>query len=212
LIWYPFVQALVRTLWRPVMGPYEVSGIENVPDQGPFILVANHQSYLDPILLQAVVRRPVCTMAKSTQFSDPITGTIVKSLKGLPARRFETDPQVVRLALRALTAGDGVGVYIEGERTWDGRLQPPRLGTIRLILKAGVPVVPAGINGAYKLWPRWTRRPRRGPIHIRVGRPLVFPNLDRRADREAILDETAEQVMAALGELVEEGDRDNTPG
>lgn len=200
-MWYRFVQALVRTLWRPFMGPYHVHGLDHVPSHGPFILVANHQSYLDPILIQAVVRRPVHTMAKSTQFSDPITGTIVKSLKGLPARRFEIDPQVVRLALRHLAAGDGVGIYIEGERTWDGRLQPPRLGTIRLILKAGVPVVPCGISGAYDVWPRWIRRPRRGTVRIRIGPPLVFPRLDRRNEREPVVPETADRIMRAIADL-----------
>lgn len=206
MIWYRFVQALVRALWRPLLGRYDVQGLENIPAQGPFILVANHQSYLDPILVQAVVRKPICTMTKSTQFSDPITGTLVKSLQGLPARRFETDPQVVRLALRRLREGFGVGIYIEGERTWDGSLQPPRLGSIRLLLKAGVPVVPCGVSGAYDVWPRWTRRPRHGSVRIRIGQPLIFPKLDRRNDREAVLEDAADRVMGTLAALIGEGE------
>jgi 1-acyl-sn-glycerol-3-phosphate acyltransferase len=197
---YRFAQLLVRTLW-PLIGRVHVEGLENIPTEGPFILIANHQSYLDPILLQAVVRRPVHTMSKSTQFSDPITGRIVKALKGFPVRRFQIDPQAVRMALRILDQGEGVGVYIEGERTWDGRLQPPRLGTIRLILKAGVPVVPCGLSGTYDLWPRWHRRLRRGTVRIRFGEPIRFGRLDRRPEREAALDRVRERIMTELAEL-----------
>ncbi len=204
---YRFAQRLVRTLW-PLVGSLEVEGLGHVPDSGPFLLIANHQSYLDPVLIQAVVRRPMYTMAKSTEFSNPITAPLLKRLKSFPVRRFEIDPQAVRIALRHLGDGQGVGIYIEGERSWNGRLQPPRLGTVRLILKAGVPVVPCGITGAYEIWPRWSR-PRRGAVRIRFGEPLRFPRLDHRVDRENALDSTRESIMARLAELagVERGDR-----
>lgn len=201
---YRFAQRLVRTLW-PLIGRVRTDGLHHVPDHGPFILIANHQSYLDPILLQAVMRRPIHTMSKSTQFSDPITGPIVKALKGFPVRRFQVDPQAVRLALRILAQGEGVGIYIEGERTWDGRLQPPRLGTIRLLLKAGVPVIPCGISGTYDIWPRWDRRLRRGTVRIRVGPPIRFPKLDRREERDAAMPAARDRVMGALADLVSVG-------
>jgi 1-acyl-sn-glycerol-3-phosphate acyltransferase len=201
-MWYRFAQWLVRTAW-PLLGRLEVEGAENLPTEGPFVLVANHQSYIDPLLIQAVVPRPVHTMSKSTQFSAPITGRIVKSLKGFPVRRFEVDPQAVRIALRLLRQDQVVGIYIEGERTWDGRLQPPRLGTVRLLLKAGVPVVPCGVRGAYDAWPRWDRRIRRSTVTIRFGQPLRFPQLDRKADREAHLSAASERIMTALAALAE---------
>lgn len=196
---YRFAQRLVRTLW-PIIGRLDVQGLENVPSEGPFLLIANHQSYLDPVLIQAVVRRPVYTMAKSTEFSNPVTAPLLKSLKSFPVRRFEVDPQAVRLALRYLQMGNGVGIYIEGERSWDGRLQPPRLGTLRLILKSGAPVIPCGISGAYDIWPRWDRM-RRGSVRIRFGTPLRYPVLDLRADREARLHAVRESIMSTIAEL-----------
>jgi 1-acyl-sn-glycerol-3-phosphate acyltransferase len=199
MTYYRLAQALVRILW-PLVGRLDVEGLENVPDDGPFLLIANHQSYLDPILIQAVVRRPIYTMAKSTEFSNPVTAPILKRLNSFPVRRFEIDPQAVRVALRHLDAGDGVGIYIEGERSWDGRLQPPRLGTVRLILRAGVPVVPCGVSGAYDVWPRWSRM-RRGTVRIRLGEPLRFPPMHDRAAREASLDQAREAVMAAIARL-----------
>lgn len=196
---YRFAQRLVRTLW-PLVGRLDVEGLENIPQDGPFLLIANHQSYLDPVLIQTVVRRPLYTMAKSTEFSNPVMALILKSLNSFPVRRFEIDPQAVRLALRHLNAGRGVGIYIEGERSWDGRLQPPRLGTLRLILKSGAPVIPCGVSGAYEVWPRWSRM-RRGTVRIRFGTPIRHAALQDRAARETRLDDARESIMSALAEL-----------
>ena len=197
---YGFAQRLVRFLW-PVIGRLDVKGRAHIPEEGPFLLIANHQSYLDPILIQAVVERPMYTRAKSTEFSNPVVGGLLKRLKSFPVRRFEIDPQAVRIVLRHLEAGRGVGIYVEGERTWDGRLKPPRLGTLRLILRAGVPVVPCGIDGAYDVWPRWHRKLRRGKVRIRFGPPMRFAELHDRAARNAELPVARDRLMSALAEL-----------
>lgn len=197
MILYRIAQATARGL-APLIGRLEVEGVGRIPKTGPFLLVANHQSVLDPILIQAVCPRPVHTMAKSTQFASPVFAWLMPRLLSFPVRRYEIDPQAVRYALRTLERGEPVGIYAEGERSWDGRLQPPRLGTLRLILKAGVPVVPCTIDGAYDVWPRWDRRPRRAKIRITFGDPLTFPKLETRAEREAHLDEVGRVLMSAL--------------
>lgn len=137
-------------------------------------------------------------MAKSTQFSGRFMGWWMPFIYTFPVRRYETDPQAVRVALRRLAAGEPVMIYVEGERTWDGRLQPPRLGTIRLLLKSGVPIVPVRIDGAYDVWPRWDRKLKPGPVTIRFGDPIQFPKLDSRAAREPFLAEARDRIVAAL--------------
>lgn len=194
---YWFICWLVRTLWR-LMGGYDVRGLENVPKSGPFIVVANHQSYLDPLFLQSVCPRILHAMAKSTQFSSPIFRWAMTQVYAFPVRRFEVDPNSVRLMLRRLQAGEGVVVYIEGERTWDGELQSPRLGTVRVILKAGVPVIPCRIDGAYDAWPRWSSQVQRRRIRIDFRKALQFPKLDHKAEREAMVGETAQRIMANI--------------
>lgn len=198
---YRFMQWLARSLWK-TCATLEVRGTENVPATGAFLLLCNHQSNLDPILIQAVAPRPVHAMAKSTQFAAPVVGSIMQRLLSFPVRRYQVDPQAVRLSLRHLSAGRAVCIYIEGERSWDGRLQKPRRGTIRLALRAGVPIVPCAITGSYDAWPRWDNRIQRRHITIAFGPPFTLPHLLRRAEREAILDDAGDRIMRALADLI----------
>jgi 1-acyl-sn-glycerol-3-phosphate acyltransferase len=197
VILYRSAQALVRGLW-PLLGRVQVQGLENIPSEGPFVLVANHQSILDPILIQAICPRPVRTMAKSTQFAAPLFGSLMPRLLSFPVRRYEIDPQAVRLMLRYLARGEPVGVYLEGERSWDARLQPFRLGTVRTILKAGAPVLPCSIAGSYQVWPRWHRRPGRGVVHVTFSPLIHFGRHDTRAERERLLPEAVRRLRDAI--------------
>jgi 1-acyl-sn-glycerol-3-phosphate acyltransferase len=137
-------------------------------------------------------------MAKSTQFGSPIFRKLMTQLYSFPVRRFEVDPQAVRQVLRRLGQGNPVVVYIEGERSWDGQLQSPRLGTVRLALKAGVPILPVRVDGAYDAWPRWDRKIQRGRIRIVFRETFRLPHLTTRTDREPHVAAAAERIMAAL--------------
>ena len=194
---YHFYRWLARTIWR-LYGGLNVRGIENVPKTGAFLLISNHQSFLDPILVQAACPRILHSMAKSTQFSSRAFRRLMTQLYAFPVRRFETDPQAVRQILRRLKQGNAVAVYIEGERSWDGRLQSPRLGTVRVALKAGVPIIPVRIDGSYDAWPRWDRRIKRHVVTIEFRKPLQLPQLDTRAEREPHVADAADRIMAAL--------------
>jgi 1-acyl-sn-glycerol-3-phosphate acyltransferase len=181
-----------------MMGGYDVAGREHIPRAGPFIVFANHQSYVEPLLIPGVSPRMLHAMAKSTQFDGRFFGWLMPRLGAFPVRRFEPDPQAVRMVLRYLAAGEGVLIFIEGERTWDGTLQPPRLGTVRLALKAGVPIIPCRVDGAYEAWPRWDRKFRRHRIRIEFQPSLQLPQVDSKREREAQVAEAADQIMAAL--------------
>jgi 1-acyl-sn-glycerol-3-phosphate acyltransferase len=194
---------IVRNAWRR-FGRFEIHGFENIPERGPFLLVCNHQSDLDPALIQSIIPRPVYAVAKSGLFSAPGLGWIVRRLHCIPTRRYQVDPQSVRTALRLISRGRGVAIYIEGERSWDGQLQDYRPGTIRLALKAGVPVIPVAITGTYDASPRWDSRIRPGPVTIQFLPPLLFPKLDHRLDRERELSTAAAIIMRRLAQALGE--------
>jgi 1-acyl-sn-glycerol-3-phosphate acyltransferase len=141
---------------------------ELIPQHGPFILLMNHESYLDPILISTVSKRRLAFFTKSTSFANRILQPIFKAYRSLPNRRYETDPQVVRHALKVLKTGHCIGIFPEGERTWDGSLIPFKYSTIRFLLSVQVPIVIAKISGAFDLLPRWSHKIRKGSIAINI--------------------------------------------
>jgi 1-acyl-sn-glycerol-3-phosphate acyltransferase len=208
---YRLAQPLARFVFRVLCG-IRVTGLENVPRTGPFILVPNHQSIIDPAVVQCFCPRLVHSMTKSTQFARGFSRWLMTRLHGFPVRRYRIDPQSVRMVLRRLEDGEGVCVYPEGERSWDGTLQPFRRGTLRVLLRAGVPVIPVGIDGAWDVWPRWRRLPRVGvPIRLRFGAPLELGTFRDREARERALPQADRTVREALLRLSGEADR-RAPG
>ncbi len=147
-------------------------------------------------------------MTKSTQFTRGFFRWILPRVHAFPVRRYRTDAQSVRVLLRRLEEGRVLCVYPEGERSWDGRLQPFRRGTLRVLLRAGVPLIPVGIDGTYRAWPRWATKPFRGhTAHVRLGEPLELgAHTDRKA-REAALPELERILRNALMELSGESRR-----
>jgi 1-acyl-sn-glycerol-3-phosphate acyltransferase len=146
------------------------SGEHLVPDKGPFILLMNHQSYLDPIIISTLLPRRIGFLTKSTSFADKFLQPIFRAYRSLPNRRYEIDPQVVRHALKGIQQGNCIGIFPEGERTWDGDLLPFKYSTIKFLLSVQIPVVIVTIKGAYNVLPRWTHKINPGQIKARVQR------------------------------------------
>lgn len=200
MTWYSFFKVIGKALGF-LLTRLEVEGRENVPATGAFFLIPNHQSVLDPVLVQASCPRPVHSFTKSTQFGSGFFRWLLPRANAIPTRRYRVDPQVVRVALRLVDEGKVIGIYPEGERSWDGSLQPLRRGTVRLLLKAGVPVVPCGVVGSFDVWPRWSKKPRRKRVVVRFGEPLEFGRHDTREAREKALDAALERLRTALNNL-----------
>lgn len=199
--WYAFFRMVSKVVaWRLVR--LEVAGRGHVPRKGPFLLIVNHLSFLDPILVAVACPRRVHALAKSTQFaSSRFYAWFLPRVHAIPTRRYKVDPQVVRTVLRLLEAGEGVCIYPEGERSWDGTPQPLRRGSVRLLLKAGVPVVPCGISGSFEAKPRWSPSRHRGRVSLRFGEPIEFGVHDTRAEREKAFDAAAERIASSLARL-----------
>jgi 1-acyl-sn-glycerol-3-phosphate acyltransferase len=195
------------------MADIRIEGEERLPRSGPLVLVPNHQSLADPFLVQAFCTRPVHSMTKSTQFDSRFFRWLIPRLHGFPVRRYRVDPQAVRILLRLLDEGRVVCVYPEGERSWDGGIQPFRRGALKVLLYAGAPIVPVGIHGMTHLWPRWLRLPRpaygpRIPVTVRFGEPIRLGAVRDREERERMvpdLDRILHERLERLARSREEG-------
>jgi 1-acyl-sn-glycerol-3-phosphate acyltransferase len=184
-----------------------VEGAGFVPAAGPCVLAANHTSYIDPIVLATACPRPVQFIVDREQYHRPLVHWIAARTGAIPVENDPRDLGSLRRALLALRQGAVLGIFPEGGRSDDGSLKPAKPGAALLALRAGVPLVPAGIGGAYQAYSRHHRFPRPAPITVRFGAPLPFPADWRRHAAKGHLEEATALVMAAIGDLSGVGGR-----
>lgn len=173
---YKTGRVLVRVM-TTLLWDLKVYGLENVPRTGGVLLISNHQSYLDPMLLAVQLRRPVSFLARSTLFEKRAFGWLISRLNAFPVRRGEGDIGAVKEAIRRLKEGRVLMMFPEGTRSRDGKLGRIQPGISMLVRRAGVPVVPAAISGAFQAWPRSRKLPRAHPIRVVYGKPLETEGL-----------------------------------
>jgi putative phosphoserine phosphatase / 1-acylglycerol-3-phosphate O-acyltransferase len=201
---------LLRLIVRPETFPYarfDIAGMENIPRRGPALLASNHRSYFDVValaIIAAKMGRPVRFLAKKEVFDAPVVGQIARALGGISVDRGAKTGQPLREAQRALEAGELLVILPQGTIPRGGEFFDPVLkaktGTARLAAMTGVPVVPIGLWGTEKVWPRSARMPTMTTvthpplITVRIG-PAVRLGLE-----DAVADSAA--VMAAIADLL----------
>ncbi len=167
---------VVRVLFR-----VRANGVEHVPMQGPGIVASNHVSVLDGIVLALVVarrrRRMTRFLTAAEFFRKPFYAWALRLYRQIPIRRGEGDDGALDEAVRTVRAGALAGIFPEGKvnPAPEGPLQRGRSGVARMSLATGAPVVPVGIWGTQRRWPRggirW-QRPFRTTIALEFGAPI----------------------------------------
>lgn len=160
-------QLLFATLFRG-----RVFGTNRVPATGGVLLVCNHQSFYDPILSTLALPRECHYMARDTLFDHPRLKRVIEAYNAFPVKRQSADLKSIREALRRLKDGQLITVYPEGTRTADGSISQMQPGFVMLARRAGVPIVPCAIVGAFRAWPRHRKRPGLAPVIVAYGRAI----------------------------------------
>lgn len=151
--WYHVARCLCAIFAILCFG-FKVYGRENVPRKGAFLLLSNHQSYLDPIFCGGLLPVKMCYMARDTLFTNWFFGGLIRSVNAIPVKRGQGDITAMKTVIERLNSGLPVCLFPEGTRTPDGRISPIKAGVALLSRRAKVPVVPMVIEGAYEAWPR----------------------------------------------------------
>lgn len=151
-------------------------GVENMPEQGGFILAGNHVSYLDPLLLWCGAPRPTHFIAKQELMDLPFLGWLLKRVWVFPIHRGTADRESIQRATELLKRGEPVGIFPEGTRQdsnapADAPVEA-HAGVAFIAMRAGVPVVPVGISGTELALPRGAKFPRFPRVTIRFGPPV----------------------------------------
>jgi 1-acyl-sn-glycerol-3-phosphate acyltransferase len=198
--WTFFIESYLRVFHR-----FEVEGLEHVPTSAPFIVVANHSSHLDALALGVALPRRLRDFAFPIAAGDTFFDTRASAalsaifLNALPMWRKKCGPHAMESLRERLVAGDAIYLlFPEGTRARDGVMISFRAGIGMLVAGTNVPVVPAYLEGCFEAWPPGVRWPRPGPVRLRFGAPLSFPNTE---DSREGWHETAEALYEAVAAL-----------
>jgi 1-acyl-sn-glycerol-3-phosphate acyltransferase len=150
----------------------EIKGRNNIPRTGGFIVASNHVSYLDPIILGIACPRELNFMARHDLFTIPFLGTLLRNVRAFPLRRSFADLTSIKEALRRLHQAGGLVLFPTGTRFSEGKDNDVQPGIGFMTAKAGVPVVPAFINGTHKALSRYARFIKPHKVRVYFGRPI----------------------------------------
>jgi 1-acyl-sn-glycerol-3-phosphate acyltransferase len=172
-------------------------GLKNVPPEGGVLLVANHQSYLDPVLVGVRLPRPLSYIAKSELFENYHAARLLRWLNGFPVHQGSIDIGALREAITRLRSGQALAIFPEGSRTNNGQMLPLERGVGLIIRRAKVLVIPVAIEGSYHAWP--TNRTLFRPWKIRVsyGVPMQLSDLTE-TEILSILNMTLHEMLLRL--------------
>jgi len=160
-------------------------GLENVPKEGPYLLIGNHSHKLDPFFIGALIRRPIFQMAAKEYFRIPFMRRFMWAMGAFPMRKDVKDIRPIRHAKKIMAKGFPIALYPEGGRNWDGQTLPIIKRTAKMVKFLNVPVVAVVSEGNYLAWPRWANKRRRSPITIHYSKPVTF---DKGTTDEEIID------------------------
>lgn len=194
---------LFSTVFRP-----HIEGVDNIPREGPAIIVCNHLSFVDSVFLPLAVPRRMSYLAKSDYFTGKgVRGAIVKwffTASGqLPIDRAggKASEASLNTGLQVLAEGRILGLYPEGTRSPDGRLYRGRTGVARMVLEAHVPVIPVAVIGTDKVMPLGERVPRVKKVTVRMGEPLDFSRFEGMEGDRFVLRSITDEIMYRINQL-----------
>lgn len=145
---------ILKIFWR-----MKVEGFENIPKKGAVIIASNHVSYLDPAVLIASSNRKIYFITKKEIFKNTFVSFILKKLNAFSVNRENVDILAFKKVINILREEKVLGIFPEGKRSSNGELQELKLGAIKIAMKTGVPILPVGIIGTHKIYPRGIKFP-----------------------------------------------------
>lgn len=182
-----FICRIVLALLRR----WEIRGLSNLPAKGGLVLVSNHTSYWDPVIVGCAINRRINYMAKSELFDIPLLSAFIRAVGTFPVRRDQLDRTAIRTAMKLLEEGQIVGVFPEGTRSRTGELLKPHLGAAMLALKADVPLLPVAIKGSRGVFSK---------VRINIGKPMFYKT-DTKTSRTD-MEKASNSVMDQIAELL----------
>ena len=202
---YPPVIVVIKTLWKYLGLKFDFSGEENIPRKNGAILASNHVSYLDFAIVGTAalpVGRLVRFMAKKEIFDHKVAGPLMRGMHHINVDRSNGSASFVA-ALRALKAGEIIGIFPEGTTSTSFEIKELKSGAVRLAMGAGVPIIPTIIWGSQRIWTKGIKRNLKRnnfPVTVMFGEPIFY---ERGADVEQSELHLRQTLLAMLQKVQE---------
>ncbi|MDC3147065.1 1-acyl-sn-glycerol-3-phosphate acyltransferase [Prochlorococcus sp. AH-716-I09] len=174
-------------------------GRENIPQQDSFIMVSNHGSLLDPPLLGHAIGRNISFMAKAELFKIPFLGLIIKACGAYPVKRGIADKNTINTACKKLSNNNCIGIFIDGTRQRNGRVNKPKHGAALLAFKNQKLLLPVAIINSHRLIRFKFCIPLFSKIVIKVGKPVQPPNTSSRDELNYVTMHLQENINNLIG-------------
>lgn len=206
----PVANRFARWVMRPVfrgvfhlLSKVVITGRENIPHQGAYLITINHISFFEPPFILAFWPTPPEGAGAIEIWSRPGQAILVRLYHGIPVHRGVFDRQALETMISALNSGKPLLIAPEGGRTHDLGMRRALPGVAYIVEKTGVPVIPVGILGATDDFLERALHFKRPRLEMRIGRPFRLPDVDGKgAERREALQANADQIMQAIAALI----------
>ncbi|MEI7506595.1 MAG: lysophospholipid acyltransferase family protein [Actinomycetes bacterium] len=200
---YQFIRFLVVSICR-IYCRMTVTGQENIPTTGPFILAPIHRSYIDTPIASGCTRRRMRFMGKDSMWKHQPLNWMLSALGAFPVTRGSADREAILRAIKVLKSGEPLVLFPEGERKSGAVVQPLMDGAAYVACKAGVPIIPVGIGGSERVMGKGAKFIYPRKLVVIIGQPIPVPaSVEGRMPRAAVK-EVTEQLYDQLQKLFDE--------
>lgn len=177
---------LAIIIYRP-----KVIGKENIPEEGACIICPNHVHALDSAVILTTAKRKINFMAKEELFKNGFIRFLAKVFGIFPVKRGGKDLEAIKISLKILKKGEILAMFPEGTRNGMAKGVKPKNGAVLIAIKAGVPIIPCGVQGSFKPFTK---------VILNYGKPIVFSN-DIDVQNKDKINELTKQVMEEVKKL-----------
>ena len=204
---YPITKRIGYLLLKPFIK--EITGLENIPKNKPFIIASNHESYIDPVLLSVImfktINKKVHYLALAKLFRSEIRKIVWKRWAGcIPVDINGSNELMFKEVVNNLKKGEIIGIFPEGPKK-DSKIKKGKTGFIRIALDAKVPILPVGLKDSYKVLPieKWIPRKYKRLIKVNIGKPIYLDYLKRhnKKDLRRITDKLMKRIVRLRNEI-----------
>ncbi len=198
LIYYLVSNLFVLPIYKFLFKGHLI-GRKNIPQKDSFILVSNHGSLLDPPLLGHALGRNISFMAKAELFKIPVLGFIIRSCGAYPVKRGIVDKNTIKTACKKLSNNNSIGIFIDGTRQKDGRVNKPKQGAALLAFKNQKLLLPVAIVNSHRLIRFKFFIPLFSKIVIKVGEPIQPPQSSSRDELNSVTVDLKNNINNLIG-------------